>query len=79
MKTAVQYVIEKLTESGHLWLTDKPSDMDELALIIKNAKEMENQQLGNCWDAALDAYERRAGVWVRASADFDEYFENTFE
>jgi hypothetical protein len=79
MKTPIEYLIEKLTESGHLWLTDKPSDMDELVLIIKKAKEMEKQQLGECWDAALDAYERRAGVWVRASEDFDEYYEDRFK
>lgn len=53
MKTPIEYLIEKLTESGHLWLTDKPSDMDELALIIKNAKEMERKQIE---EAIADGY-----------------------
>ena len=44
MKTAVDWLIAQLTESGHLWITDKPNDMDELSLIIKKAKEMEQGQ-----------------------------------
>ena len=40
-QTAVEWLIEKTTESGHLWITDKPYSMDELSLIIEKAKEME--------------------------------------
>ena len=43
-QTVVEWLIEKTTESGHLWLTDKPYDMDELDLIIEQAKEMEKEQ-----------------------------------
>ena len=44
-QTAIGWLIEKTTESGHLWLTDKPYSMDELSLIIEKAKEIEKQQL----------------------------------
>ena len=44
-QTAIEWLIEKTTESGHLWLTDKPDDMDELSLIIEKAKEMEKEQI----------------------------------
>ncbi len=49
-QTAVEWLIEKTTESGHLWITDKPYSMDELSLIIEKAKEMENQQLKEKYD-----------------------------
>jgi hypothetical protein len=44
-QTAIEWLIEKTTESGHLWLTDKPYSMDELSLIIEKAKEMEKEQI----------------------------------
>jgi len=46
-QTTIKWLIEKLTESGHLWVTDKPNDMDELNLILKKAQEKE----------AIDLYE----------------------
>ena len=49
-QTAVEWLIEKTTESGHLWITDKPYSMDELSLIIEKAKEMEKQQITNAYD-----------------------------
>ena len=46
-QTAVEWLVEKTTESGHLWLTDKPCDMDELSLIIEKAKQMEKERASN--------------------------------
>jgi hypothetical protein len=34
---------------------------------------MERNQHGNTWDAAIQAYEDRGHVQVRAWCDFDEY------
>jgi hypothetical protein len=45
MKTAVEWLIDNLTESKFLWLSDKP-EMDDLIKIITQAKEMEKQQKG---------------------------------
>lgn len=74
MKTALDWLLINVCICGVPANTGM--SIDE---IREKAKEMEKQQLGECWDAALDAYERRAGVWVRASADFDEYFEDRFK
>ena len=74
MKTALDWLLLNVCISGVPANTGM--SIDE---IREKAKEMEKQQLGECWDAALDAYERRAGVWVRASEDFDEYFEDRFK
>ena len=44
-QTPVDWLIAQLTESGHLWITDKPDDMNELSLIIEKAKQMEKEQI----------------------------------
>ena len=88
MKTAVEWLINQLQEqirkSAHNELGTTRTGEYRIGLrkaidFCEQAKQMEKQQLGDCWDAALGAYERRSGVWVRASEDFDEYFENRFE
>ena len=50
-QTAVDWLIEQLTESGYLWITDKPSDMDELSVIIEKAKEIEQIQFDKMTEA----------------------------
>lgn len=72
MKTAVEYIIEELSIRFDI-VSNNLAYMQD---VVEKAKEMEKNQLGNCWDSALDSYERRAGVWVRASEDFDEYYES---
>lgn len=47
-QTAVEWLIDKLTETNFLWLSDKP-EMNELIKIIEQAKEMEKEQI-------IDAY-----------------------
>jgi hypothetical protein len=44
-QTAVEWFIEKTIESGHLWVTDTPSDMTELRKLIEHAKQMEREQI----------------------------------
>jgi hypothetical protein len=41
--------------------------------LFQQALEMERNQHGNTWDAAIQAYEDRGHVQVRAWCDFDEY------
>ena len=50
-----------------------------LDLILNQAKEMEKEQHGKTWDTALDKYEVRAGNYMRAYEDFDEYYNETFK
>ena len=47
--------------------------------VLKQAKEMEMEQHGKTWDTALDKYEVRAGNYMRAYEDFDEYYNETFK
>ena len=70
-KTAVEWLVEKTTESGHLWLTDKPYSMDELSLIIEKAKEMEKQQI-------MDAFDE-CGNWQDKYSDAEHYYNKIFK
>jgi hypothetical protein len=69
-QTAIEWLIEKTTESGHLWLTDKPYSMDELSLIIEKAKEMEKEQIVNAWIATDNELQRMAA---------EQYYNETFK
>jgi hypothetical protein len=42
---------------------------------IEEALKMEREQHSKTWDAALDKYEARAGNYMRAYEDFDDYYE----
>lgn len=53
-QTALEWFIEKTTESGYLWLTDKPNDVIELTEIIKQAKAMEKEQITKAVDRGYD-------------------------
>ena len=70
MKTAVEYLVEQLMPKA---LTA------EQYYHIQQAKEIEKEQHGNTWDTALDKYEVRAGNYMRAYEDFDEYYNETFK
>lgn len=41
--------------------------------------QMERQQHGKTWDAALKRYDERGGNYVRAWEDFDDYFDKTYK
>ena len=43
---------------------------------IEYALEMEKEQHGETWNAAIQAHENRGFVISRSLCDFDEYFEN---
>ncbi len=67
--TAVNWLIDQLEEWGagrikwptYLWV---------------EAEEMERQQHGETWDAALLHVDKRGGVILRALVDFDDYWAN---
>lgn len=46
--------------------------------ILERAKAMEKEQHGETWDKALDAYEGRGYLYVRAWEDFDHYYNGTY-
>jgi hypothetical protein len=76
--TAVEWFIDNAFEEGFLWVTDKPA-VFELNLIIEQAKEMDKQQHGRTWDAAIAAHDNRGHVHARSIVDFDEYYEQQFK
>lgn len=47
--------------------------------LIEKAKEMEKAEHAKTWDAALDKYEVRAGNYMRAYEDFDDYYNENFK
>jgi hypothetical protein len=76
MKTAVDWLEDKLLNP------DVRLEIDMYNFIYKlmqQAKEMEKEQHGKTWDTALDKYEVRAGNYMRAYEDFDEYYNETFK
>ena len=42
--TALEFFIDKTTDSGHLWLHDTPNGLLELNAIIIEAKKMDEEQ-----------------------------------
>jgi hypothetical protein len=69
MKTAIEWYTSKLEEL----------DIEVPYMVYAEAKEMEKEQHGNTWDTALDKYEVRAGNYMRAYEDFDDYYNETFK
>jgi hypothetical protein len=54
------------------------NDIFKLRELVKIAKKLEEKQHGKTWDAALDKYEVRAGNYMRAYEDFDDYYAETY-
>jgi hypothetical protein len=63
-QTAVEWLIEELKKVHH------PTEA-----MIMYAKNLEREQHGKTWDAALDAGQSRAWNVMRAYEDFDDYFD----
>jgi len=64
------------------WLEDKlPTIFKEITInkqLLEQAKEMEKEQHGNTWDAAIQAHEDRGHVLARSYCDFDDYFNEAY-
>ena len=46
---------------------------------LQQAKEMDKQQHGETWDAAIKAHDNRGHVHSRSIVDFDEYYNETYQ
>ena len=78
-----------MTQTSIEWLENELADKLKSIVLNKDyilmeslfnkAKEMEKKQHSRTWDAALDAYEKRGHVYVRAWEDFDEYYNEKFD
>ena len=71
-QTAVQYLEKQLT----LALCDELKCLRGLFVV---AKEMDKQQHGQTWDAAIKAHDDRGHVHARSLVDFDEYYNKTYK
>ena len=71
-QTAIEWFIEKTIESGHLWVTDTPSDMTELGKLIEQAKQMEKEQIMDAWSNGFDEDDR-------ATSNPFKYYNETFK
>jgi hypothetical protein len=70
--TAVEWFFMTMNIRG--LLPDK-----EIVECYKEAKEMEKQQHGRTWDAAIKAHDNRGHVHARSLVDFDEWYEQQFK
>jgi hypothetical protein len=46
---------------------------------LQQAKEMDKQQHGQTWDAAIAAHDNRGHVHARSIVDFDEWYDKKFK
>jgi hypothetical protein len=68
-QSAVEWLEEQYAKSfPYLWEDD-----------FEKAKEMEKQQHGQTWDAAIKAHDDRGGVHARSLVDFDEWYQQQFK
>jgi hypothetical protein len=68
--TSIEWLRNELWEQFNFSFSDN---------IFEQSKEMHKAEHGKTWDSALDKYEVRAGNYMRAYEDFDDYYEETFK
>jgi hypothetical protein len=76
--TSIEWLETELKKSIHYYRLIE--DIESKSTIVQSnifeqAKEMHKIELGNTWDAALDAGQSRAWNVMRAYSDFDEWYE----
>ena len=69
-QSSIEWLVEKIQQANPSFKFDA---------LIRQAKEMEKEQHGKTWDTALDKYEVRAGNYMRAYEDFDEYYNENYK
>jgi hypothetical protein len=75
-QTAVEWLAEKYNYVT--WMRNHDEISAGLAdewrkHYLYQAKQMEREQHGNTWDAAIKAHDERGHVFVRSICDFDDY------
>jgi hypothetical protein len=73
-QTAVEWLAEQFDSIVELY----PSQFEKINNAIEQAKQLERNQHGDTWDAAIQAHEDRGHVLARSICDFDDYFNETF-
>ena len=75
--TAVEWLVDQMFKQGYFY-GNKPLSITNLDHLQQQAKEMEREQHGKTWDAGLSKYEVRAGNYMRAYEDFDDWYAETY-
>lgn len=74
--TAVKWLVEKLNQCEPMYSGIMSNEhKNYLNKLIEESLKMEREQHSKTWDTALDKYEVRAGNYMRAYEDFDDYYE----
>ena len=71
--TSIEWLIKELYTEMNM-----SGDGRVLDEILEEAKEMHKKEHGDTWDAALLQGSKRAGNFMRAYEDFDNYYQETF-
>lgn len=74
--TAVDFLFKEMNKirvDSESNILSAPELFERQNSVYKIAKELEREQHGKTWDKAIDNFEKRAFVKVRAICDFDEY------
>lgn len=74
-ETAIEWLINELKTSIHYQrvIIEVNQSSTDVKDVIKQAKQMEREQHGNTWDAAIKAHDDRGHVHARSLTDFDDY------
>jgi hypothetical protein len=78
--TSIEWLFEQIEGEGDIQ-RDVLSNVLEIKISVSNfleikriSKEMHKKELGDAWDVAIDKYELRAGNYMRAYEDFDDWY-----
>jgi hypothetical protein len=80
-QTAVDYYSKEIGRLTSDLITGKIIGKQFVILEIKlleQAKEIEKEQHGKTWDCSIDNLDARSGNVVRAWADFDDFYNETY-
>lgn len=70
--TAVEYLIKEISDILGPIETNPTQDLLMADAFLK-AKELEREQHGRTWSAAIQTHEQRGHVFIRSICDFDDY------
>ena len=82
--TSIEWLDEQLQDTMHIQYGYSDGvrkiviPIDEYMRLKQIAKEMNRIEHSNTWDAALTKYEIRAGNYMRAYEDFDDYYQENY-
>jgi len=82
---SVEWLAEQLKAKMQMWNSTKNYqefhivlEAGEFAKLIEQAKAMHKEEHGQTWDDAMENMKARGGNDMRAWADFDDYYNETF-